>query len=559
MIWEIKFNQIYITMKKLFLLLALCGIVAIGCSKDDADDNINNGGNTEQPGDEQIPDDAYITLNKEIITFAPDGESVKVEVYSNYKWKLTNYCDWVTTSASGGKACEDGKTITLTTDLTYEDRWGTIVFSCGKAEKVLLVSQSFKENTFNVPAEGGTIELKYQTSVKYEVVIPKEAQSWISLASNTQALASGRVALNIAFNTTGVKRSAVVKVMNVDDNSQSTEYTITQERNMDCVILYTTTNGNTITPYSFDYLTNTYEDGVGILAFDSRKVNSIGDYTFENCTSLTSISIPNSITKIGKQAFYGCTGELIIDSKIVETNYNGDSFPFLNGWLKGSKFSSLTIGNSVTSIGDYTFTWCDSLTSVTIGNGVTSIGEGAFNGCNKLTSITIPDSVTSIGAGAFKDCRSMRSIAIPNSVTSIEDYAFVDCRLLRSIAIPDGITSIGAGTFYNCSSLTSVTIPDSVTTIGNSAFYECSSLTSVTIPDSVTTIGWYAFAICSSLKEVYCTPTTPPVALSYDDYWYAFSGNASGRKIYVPRNSVSAYRSKSHWSDYGFDIVGYDF
>ncbi len=514
MIWEIRFNQIYITMKKLFLLLALCGIVAVGCSKDDADDNINNGGNTEQPDDEQIPDDAYITLNKEIITFAPDGESVKVEVYSNYKWKLTNYCDWVTTSASGGKACEDGKTITLTTDLTYEDRWGTIVFSCGKAEKVLLVSQSFKENTFNVPAEGGTIELKYQTSVKYEVVIPKEAQSWISLASNTQALASDRVALNIAFNTTGVKRSAVVKVMNVDDNSQSTEYTITQERNMDCVILYTTTNGNTITPYSFDYLTNTYEDGVGILAFDGRKVNSIGDYTFENCTSLTSISIPNSITKIGKQAFYGCTGELIIDSKIVETNYNVDSAPFFNGWLKGSKFSSLTIGNSVTSIGDYTFTYCDSLTSVTIGNGVTSIGEGAFNRCNKLTSITIPDSVTSIGLGAFNGCELMRSIAIPDSVTSIGDCAFVDCRLLRSIAIPD-----------------------SVTTIGFRAFYECSSLTSV-----------------------YCKATTPPVAFIYSDYyWSAFDYNASGRKIYVPMESVEAYKSASGWSEYASAIVGYDF
>ena len=121
-------------MKRLFLLLALCGMVAIGCSKDDADDNINNGGNT----DEQIPDDAYITLNKEVLTFVPDGESVEVKVYSNYEWTLTNNCDWVTASISGGEASEEGTTITLTTDLSYDNREGTIIFNCGKAKLIVL-------------------------------------------------------------------------------------------------------------------------------------------------------------------------------------------------------------------------------------------------------------------------------------------------------------------------------------------------------------------------------------------------------------------------------------
>ena len=162
---------------------------------------------------------------------------------------------------------------------------------------------------------------------------------------------------------------------------------------------------------------------------------------------------------------------------------------------------------------------------------VTSIGEWAFSGCSSLTSVTIPDSVTSIG-----------------------EYAFYECSSLTSVTIPDSVTEIGDVAFSYCSSLTSVTIPDSVTSIGGWAFDFCSSLTSVTIPDSVTSIGYMAFYSCSSLTSVYCKPTTPPTG----DY-YMFYFNASGRKIYVPTASVEAYKSASYWHSYKTDIVGYDF
>ena len=116
------------------------------------------------------------------------------------------------------------------------------------------------------------------------------------------------------------------------------------------------------------------------------------------------------------------------------------------------------------------------------------------------------------------------------------------------------VTSIGEDAFYDCTSLTSVTIGNSVTSIGDRAFSNCDSLTSITIPDSVTEIGDAAFYYCTSLTSVYCKPTTPPTG---DEYM--FSINASGRKIYVPRNSVSAYKSAAYWSDYASSIVGYDF
>ena len=137
---------------------------------------------------------------------------------------------------------------------------------------------------------------------------------------------------------------------------------------------------------------------------------------------------------------------------------------------------------------------------------------------------------------------------------SIGSYAFQDCGSLTSVTIPDSVTTIGFHAFCGCSSLTSVTIPDSVTTIGGGAFKICSSLTSVTIGDSVTRIVQDAFAYCGSLTSVYCKAVTPPSGGSY-----MFYDNASGRKIYVPMESVDAYRSASYWSDYASSIVGYNF
>ena len=126
----------------------------------------------------------------------------------------------------------------------------------------------------------------------------------------------------------------------------------------------------------------------------------------------------------------------------------------------------------VTSIGDYAFALCSSLTSITIPNSVTSIGKGAFSRCEVLTSITIPNSVMSIGKGAFSCCSSLASITIPNSVTSIEKWAFYNCRSLTSITIPNSVTSIGEEAFYGCSSLKSIKIPRGLTNIGSDAFPE---------------------------------------------------------------------------------------
>ena len=291
-----------------------------------------------------------------------------------------------------------------------------------------------------------------------------------------------------------------------------------------------------------------------------NSVTSIGDEAFYHCDSLTSIIIPSSVTSIGELAFFGCSG--LIEFKGKYASKDGRCL-IIDGTLNSFAPAELTeyiIPNSVTSIGDFAFSLAYSLTSVTIPDSITTIGMGAFYSCDSLTNITIPDSVTTIGEGAFYYCSSLTSITIPDSVTTIGGYAFCECSGLiefkGNYASEDGRCLIVDGILnsFAPAGLTEYTIPDGVTTIGDYVFYYCDSLTSITIPDRVITIGSYTFSDCSSLTSVYCKATTPP-ACGYD----VFYENASDRKIYVPMESVDAYKSAKDWSEYADDIIGYDF
>lgn len=179
----------------------------------------------------------------------------------------------------------------------------------------------------------------------------------------------------------------------------------------------------------------------------------------------------------------------------------------------------------------------------------TSIGSGAFYQCSSLTSVSIGDNVTSIGNQAFEFCSSLTSIDIPNSVTSIGTSAFASCSGLTSVTIPNGVTSISSGTFSACRGLTSVTIPNSVTSISASAFSDCRSLTNITIPNSVTSIGIFVFQSCTSLTSVTVNATTPPTLDSS-----VFYNTNKNLVIYVPSESVDAYKAASGWSDYASRI-----
>ena len=287
-----------------------------------------------------------------------------------------------------------------------------------------------------------------------------------------------------------------------------------------------------------------------------NSVTGIGDYAFRECTGLTSVTIPNSVTSIGYMAFYKCTG-----------------------------LTSITIGNSVTSISSYAFSDCSGLTSVTIPNRVTSIGEYAFRYCSGLTSVTIPNRVTSIGKQAFYDCIRLTSVTIPNSVTRIGSFAFyripnivysgsatgspwgarsvngfVDGFLVYTdaskttllvcspaaegeITIPNSVTSIGNYAFDGCTGLTSVTIPNSVTSIGWGAFYKCIGLTSVTIPSSVTSIGDVAFYDCISLSSITIPNSVTSIGKSAFEYCTSLTSPVYNAHVFafMPTSYSGAY------------------
>ncbi|WP_317574967.1 leucine-rich repeat domain-containing protein [Segatella copri] len=186
-----------------------------------------------------------------------------------------------------------------------------------------------------------------------------------------------------------------------------------------------------------------------------------------------------------------------------------------------SSLTSLTLPSSVTSIGGHAFEKCSGLTSLTLPSSVTSIGEFAFRYCSGLTSLTIPSGVTTIDYYAFADCRGLTSLTLPSSVTSIGGYAFAWCSGLTSLTLHSSVTSIGDYAFAWCSGLTSLTLPSSVTSIGGHAFESCSGLTSLTLPSSVTEIDWSAFERCNNLKECNClldSDLETCLAYSHDDW-----------------------------------------
>ena len=203
--------------------------------------------------------------------------------------------------------------------------------------------------------------------------------------------------------------------------------------------------------------------------------------------------------------------------------------------------TSITIPDSVTSIGDSAFAFCSGLTTLTIGSGVTSIGNNAFQDCSGLTgALTIPNSVTSIGNSAFARCSGLTSITIPNSVTSIGGNAFFGCSgLTGTLTIPNSVTSIGPSAFYGCSGLTTLTIGSGVTSIQDIVFAFCSGLTSITIPSSVTSIGNYAFGRCSGLTSI----TIPNSVTSIGSG--AFDSAAILQRVFLPARFGTTYQNFS--------------
>ena len=385
----------------------------------------------------------------------------------------------------------------------------------------------------------------------FTLLLAVAASVGIILASNTQVD-------GIWYNFNSTNKTAEVTYRGSSSTAYSNEYA-----------------GVVTIPASVTYSGTTYS------------VTSIGDYAFYECSSLTSVMIPNSVTSIGDYAFYGCTGLTSVTIPNSVTNIGDRAFSGCSG------LTSVAIPESVISIGNLAFADCNGLTSpvynthvfaymptsysgaYTIPDGIESVASNAFRNCSGLTYVTIPNSVTSIGEGAFDGCsglpindncryadtylveavdKTLSTYTIKDGTRFIGSYAFSHCSNLTSIEIPNSVTSIGHSAFWDCTGLTSIEIPNSVTSIGGSAFYKCSGLISVTIPNSVTSIEDQAFVGCTGLTSpVYNAHVFAFMPTSYSGVYtipdgiesiagYAFGGCTGLTSVTIP-NSVTSIGS----------------
>ena len=427
----------------------------------------------------------------------------------------------------------------------------------------------------------------------------------------------------------------------------------------DNIIKYLTTDGCAVSTkkakaFGAKIISNTYENGYGCIMFDAP-VTMIAYRAFDFCTNLKSIVLPNSVIRIGKEAFRHCENL----EKVTAFGLRNIGYGAFDGC---SNIKEFEIPESVSNIDSYAFYGCESLEAINIPdravighaafascakikivsipenvkfkgnafvnckrltrfvgkyasdngrclivngvlisfapkglamycvpNSVSSIGESAFYNCDKLINIHIPEGVVSIGAFAFDGCSRLESVNIPSSVTKIDIDAFEHCacvkkvfvedlhawmninffpclgtnpidnnaslihngRLLTSLVVPSTITRLKDMAFCGCLSLVDVTVLDGTESIGNEVFFCCSSLEKVTLPNSLVEIGSYAFFNCLNLKEIYCNAIIPPAGDKM-----MFEQHLAGRKIFVPKDSVQAYKSATYWAEYADDIVG---
>ena len=267
------------------------------------------------------------------------------------------------------------------------------------------------------------------------------------------------------------------------------------------------------------------------------RVTGLGDYSFavdadsdagypgnSLCRNIHSVTIPESVTSIGKYAFARC-----------------------------SSLTSLKLGENIKTIGDHAFYYCIKLESVTIPQSVTFMGDRAFTGCAQLNSLTIDDAAISIGDWAFDECYKLTTLSLGKKITTIGEYAFYDCRILNNVTIPQSVTSIGNHAFGACYKMDSFTIKDAATSIGEYAFSDCQSLTTLSLGENITTIGDDAFRSCYKLETI-----TLPAGLA--SFGNCLIGCPAGRKWDShgnPINPIGAIYYNNDW-DHAKELPGYN-
>ena len=546
------------------------------------------------------------TIQSSGLSFDTSASEKSITFSTTSDWTLSiaetrSGTEWCTASpTSGGKGTATVKFKT-TENTESEDRTVAVTIKAGADSKTFSITQKGNKSLlvtskkYELPKEGGEIEIEVKSNVEYEMTIAESCKEWITEATG-RALTTHKHILAIAASEEAVKREGeitfksgdIVETVKVYQAGEAVlllsknEFTVGEAGETITVDIKSNVDFGVQMPNA-DWIKEE-ASGRGMSSHTLRFVISenetsearLAEIVFydKNSDLKNTLKVTQS-AKEQKEASYengiatlveaGTLKKLLGDDYLSITSLkvvgpiNGDDVYYLRkmsgcrdfseaDWGKlttldlseasivegGGWYAILFESECYTSdnvIGDGMFG--GNLVEITLPNDIVSIASYAFGGCSALTSIVIPDGVTSIGRYAFSDCSALTSIVIPNSVTSIGESAFFYCDSLTSIVIPDGVTSIGENTFTHCKALTSVTIGNGVTSIGESAFSFCNALTSIVIPNSVTSIGENAFWYCDSLTSVTIGNGVTSIGKS------AFEGCNALTSIVIP-NSVTS-------------------
>ena len=572
--------------KKVFFLLAMFTCIFASCSDGGSEEPVIPP--TQKP---EVNNTPTITIDPTIqssgLSFDTSASEKSITFSTTSDWTLSiaetrSGTEWCTASpTSGGKGTATVKFKT-TENTESEDRTVAVTIKAGADSKTFSITQKGNKSLlvttkkYELPKEGGEIEIEVKSNVEYEMTIAESCKEWITEATG-RALTTHKHILAIAASEEAIKREGeitfksgdIVESVKVYQAGEAvlllskSEFTVGEAGETITIDIKSNVDFGVQMPNA-DWIKEE-ASGRGMSSHTLRFVISENETSearsaeivfYDKNSDLKNTLKVTQSAKEQKEASYengvatlveaGTLKKLLGDDYLSITSLkvvgpiNGDDVYYLRKMLGGNNFSEADWGKLTTlDLSEATIVeggewyYYEKYYTPYCYTSNNTIGEYMFNNCANLKNIILPDSVTEIGGNAFYNCSALTSVTIPDSVISIGGDAFRDCSALTSVIIPDSVTEIGDFTFCNCSALTSVTIGNGVTEIGAYAFEGCSSLTSVIIPDSVISIGGNAFGGCSVLTSVTIGNGVTEIG------GYAFYGCSALTSVTIPDSVIS--------------------
>ena len=522
------------------------------------------------------------------VNLSNEAQAIEFDISANVKYsvEIDAECkEWIT--QIGSKSLSAGKvSLSVSANDSFDMREGKVMIKQidGPLSETIIIKQEqtnaiiITDKEYSLSCKQQSLEVTVQTNMMIEVD-PKV--DWIHFVQ-TKALSNNDIILSIDANETYHNRSGEVIIKGNDEKIKES-FIITQNglikkevvlqqagtlksqlgesyREINHLIVHGKLNGSDIrTIRDIDALkildiSDTDIVSSGDTYFDTYKTenNVIGTYMFFE-KAYEQLFLPNSIVKIDARAFYKYYGrDFEIPNSVIEI---GDY-----AFSESTTLTSIRIPNSVKVLGEYVFNNCSNIIKVVYGKGLSNTGRGTFSGCSSLREIELPETILTIGYECFYRCYSLEYVSLPTKLQIIDVDSFRCCSSLKEIVVPNSVTRIEENAF-NCydvtSSLTRIKLGANLEYIGNGCFYRAGRIKEIEIPAKVSYMGHDCFGYCGQLSIIRMKPLAPPQVTDFGNGRIHFYGLAPDAKIYVPNESLSAYKEAEHWRSLSSIVIGY--